>query len=129
MDSQSGILYDLNLDIPMPLAASYADYDQIQTFSFSQVLFDQDIIATLSVGIVDDLIVQEDQQLLIDASLLWGELVVEPYVDDLFVNGQGGLSWNQEDQQLSYQPPKDLRTEWVFALSQLTQGLLRFTQR
>ena len=52
------------------------------------MLFDQDIIATLSVGIVDDLIVQEDQQLLIDASLLWGELVVEPYVDDLFVNGQ-----------------------------------------
>ena len=69
---QSGILYDLSLDIPMPLPASYADYDQIQTFSFSEVLFDQDIIATLSVGMIENLTTQEDQQLLIDASLLWG---------------------------------------------------------
>ena len=122
---QTGMLYDLNLNIAMPLAASYADYDQIQTFSFSQVLFDLDIIATLSVGITEDLTTQEDQRLLIDASLLWGELTVERPSNDLFANGLGGLSWNQEDQQLRYQPSQHFYgTEWLFVPMPASSGFV-----
>ena len=124
---QSGILYDLSLDIPMPLPASYADYDQIQTFSFSEVLFDQDIIATLSVGMIENLTTQEDQQLLIDASLLWGEVTIERSVDQLFSQGQGGLSWIQAGQQFSYQPALHfIGTEWVFVPVPASTGLVSF---
>ncbi len=124
---QSGILYDLSLDIPMPLPASYADYDQIQTFSFSEVLFDEDIIATLSVGMIENLTIQEDQQLLIDASLLWGEVTIESSLDQLFSQGQGGLSWIQVGQQFSYQPALHfIGTEWVFVPMPASTGLVSF---
>ena len=124
---QSGILYDLSLDIPMPLPASYADYDQIQTFSFSEVLFDQDIIATLSVGMIENLTIQEDHQLLIDASLFWGEVTIERSVDQLFSQGQGGLSWIQASQQFSYQPALHfIGTEWIFVPMPASTGFVSF---
>ena len=122
---QTGMLYEKPLGIPMPLPASYSDYDQIQTFSFNEVLFDQDIIATLSVGRIENLATLKNQHLFIDASQLWGEVPIESSSVQLFSQGQGGLSWIQAGQQISYQPALNfVGTEWIFAPMAIYTGLV-----
>ena len=119
---ETGLLYEKALDMAMPLNATFADFNAIQTFSFTDVLSDEQIIPTLLMDRFEGFSTPKDQPLKIAVSRLTGFVPANlPSLDQSTPSGSR-LVWNGESQGFTYHPRRDfLGTEWV--LVPLPEGL------
>lgn len=111
---QTGMLYERSLNISMPLADTYADFDVIETFSFSELLTDSQIIPTLLIPRFEGFMTQEGQALWIPGASLTGIIPNNLPALDLSTPSGSRLSWSVENQGFTYHPINDfLGSEWI----------------
>ena len=105
---ESEMLFERPLNISMPLSDDFGKFDSIQTFSFTQVLFDEAIIQTLSSRVLDGFQTQEEQKLVLDLSQILDAADrsrVKP--NALYSQSGSALSLDVESGLLTYQPRLD----------------------
>lgn len=114
----SEMLYELSMGLSMPLSSALGDFESIQTYSFTQVLFDESLIQTLSKSrVLGALQTFQNQDLIISAPQIFNEgdiLLVTP--NAIFTQHGSTMEWNSTTRQFKYKPRPDFTGEELIFL-------------
>lgn len=109
---KSELVYELDMNFPMPLSDTFRDFNSIRTFSFSSILFDESLIQTLTSRVINGGVTLEDQTMIVSApQLLSADDVSLVRSNAIYTQHGSTLLWNAAEGQFNYQPSANLTGE------------------